>query len=181
MKWPKIKHLYVKTRIQWPHNFELAFALIIIWLLKYTWSYNRQHILNRSIFPPKFWPLPPPMSPLFYTLSLIYPDFLFRILLIFSNNLWTTPYLMHVMTSTNFLRLQAVLWVRLSENLGSSANILNRSRPCIPIWGHVWRILVWLEMSVLKRKFLVFQSQQSPLLVWIQSVHQQTRKKSHES
>ena len=117
------------------------------------------------------------MSPLFYTLSLIYPDFLFRILLIFSNNLWTTPYLMHVMTSTNFLRLQAVLWVRLSENLGSSANILNRSRPCIPIWGRVWRILVWLEMSVLKRKFLVFQSQQSPLLVWIQSVHQQTRKK----
>ena len=95
----------------------------------------------------------------------------------FSNNLWTTPYLMHVMTSTNFLRLQAVLWVRLSENLGSSANILNRSRPCIPIWGRVWRILVWLEMSVLKRKFLVFQSQQSPLLVWIQSVHQQTRKK----
>ena len=86
------------------------------------------------------------------------------------------------MTSpTNFLRLQAVPWVRLSENHWSSANILNRSRPCIPIWGRVWRILVWLEMSVLKRKFLVFQSQQSPLLVWIQSVHQQTRKKSHES
>ena len=33
---------------------------------------------------------------------------------------------MYVKTSTNFLRLQAVFWVRLLENLGSSANILNQ-------------------------------------------------------
>ena len=130
------------------------------------------NILNVLISPPNFFTT---------TILDFLNDFLFTILLIFSNNFIFRPaYLMHVMTSTNFLRLQAVLWVRLSENLGSSANILNRSRPCIPIWGHVWRILVWLEMSVLKRKFLVFQSQQSPLLVWIQSVHQQTRKKSHD-
>ena len=42
-------------------------------------------------------------------------------------------YLMRVMRSTNFLRLQAALWVRLLEFLGSSANKLNQLRPCIPI------------------------------------------------